>query len=116
MVAISGYQTTYEIKQEGEGSPVKKGDTVTVHALGMVLETNKKFWSTKDQGQKPFTYQAGVGGVITGWDMGVLGMKVKEVRDITIPAKEGYGVGGFPAWGIPPNGTLCFTIEVLNIN
>ena len=36
--------------------------------------------------------------VITGWDMGCLGMKVGEVRDLTIPAKEGYGKGGFPAW------------------
>ena len=39
-----------------------------VHATGTVKETMKKFWSTKDAGQKPFTYQAGVGGVITGWD------------------------------------------------
>ena len=40
---------------------VKAGDTVTVHATGVVKETDKKFWSTKDPGQQPFTYQAGVG-------------------------------------------------------
>ncbi len=38
-----------------------------------------------------------------------------EERKLTIPAEEGYGAGGFPAWGIPPNGTLQFTLEVLEI-
>jgi len=44
------------------------GDRVTVHATGTVKETGKKFWSTKDPGQKAFTYNAGVAQVITGWD------------------------------------------------
>ena len=82
---------------------VAKGDTVTVHATGVVKETDKKFWSTKDPGQQPFTYQAGVGGVITGWDQGLLGASVGETRKLDIPAAEGYGARGFPAWGIPPN-------------
>jgi U3 small nucleolar RNA-associated protein 21 len=59
---------------------------------------------------------AGVGGVIKGWDQGCLGMKVGEIRDLIIPADEGYGTKGFPAWGIPPGGTLMFEIEVLKIN
>ena len=46
--------------------------------------------------------------VIKGWDQGCLGMKVGEVRQLTIPADEGYGANGFPAWGIPPNGGLYF--------
>ena len=82
---------------------------------GTVKETQKKFWSTKDAGQQPFTYQAGVGGVITGWDQGLLGAGVGETRALDIPADEGYGARGFPAWGIPPNGGLLFEIEVLNI-
>ena len=53
--------------------------------------------------------------VITGWDQGLLGMQIGEERKLTIPADEGYGVAGFPAWGIPPNGTLEFTLEVLKI-
>ena len=115
MTAIPGYQTTYEILKHGDGNTVQKNKTVTVHATGVVKETGKKFWSTKDPGQKPFTYKAGVGAVITGWDQGLLGMQMGEERKLTIPAKEGYGVGGFPAWGIPPNGTLEFTLEVLEI-
>jgi FKBP-type peptidyl-prolyl cis-trans isomerase len=42
-------------------------------------------------------------------------MTIGEVRKLEIPAVEGYGVGGFPAWGIPPNSTLLFEIEVLSI-
>mmetsp|Transcript_49050 Transcript_49050/g.79613 ORF Transcript_49050/g.79613 Transcript_49050/m.79613 type:complete len:91 (+) Transcript_49050:158-430(+) len=68
-----------------------------------------------DPGQKPFSYQAGVGKVITGWDQGCLGMTIGEERMLEIPADEGYGAGGFPAWGIPPGATLQFTLECLEI-
>ena len=67
MAIIPGYKTTYEILSEGEGARViQPRDKVTVHATGIVKETGKKFWSTKDPGQEPFSYQAGVGQVITG--------------------------------------------------
>lgn len=46
---------------------------------------------------------------------GCLGMKLGEVRKLDIPALEGYGASGFPAWGIPPNGGLLFEIEILKI-
>jgi FKBP-type peptidyl-prolyl cis-trans isomerase len=92
------------------------GSSVTVHATGFVAQTDAKFWSTKDPGQTPFTYRAGVGAVITGWDQAVMGMRVGEVREAKIPAKEGYGEEGFPAWGIPPGGTLLFQIEVLSVD
>ena len=115
MQAVSGHATTYEIKQPGSGAAIAKGNTATVHATGIIKETGKKFWSTKDPGQQPFTYQAGVGGVIVGWDQGCLGMQIGEVRELLIPGAEGYGAGGFPAWGIPPNGTLNFTLECLEI-
>ena len=133
--------------KEGAGDVVSKGNTVTVHATGIVKETGKKFWSTKDDGQSPFTCalphhtlsggrapasplcqlppltawprrradQAGVNKVIKGWDQGCLGMKIGAVRKLDIPADEGYGAQGFPAWGIPPNGGLNFEIEVLSI-
>lgn len=88
---------------------------MTVHATGSVKETGDKFWSTKDPGQTPFKFPAGVGRVITGWDQGVIGMKLNEVRRLEIPSSEGYGPGGFPAWKIPPNATLIFEIEVLSV-
>ena len=44
---------------------------------------------------------------VTGWDQGCMGMRVGEERKLVIPADEGYGAGGFPAWGIPPGGTAA---------
>lgn len=112
-IALPGYKTTYELVAKGSGATVTKGAKVTVHATGIVQSTMKKFWSTKDPGQQPFSYTAGVGGVITGWDQGCLGMKIGEIRKLEIPGHEGYGAGGFPAWGITPNATLNFTLERL---
>ena len=116
MEPVTGYKTMKKILKEGSGKDVQAKDQVTVHATGVVKETGKKFWSTKDPGQQPFGYQAGVGQVITGWDQGLLGMKVGELRMLEIPADEGYGDGGFPAWGIPAGATLQFTLECLQIN
>ena len=89
--AIPKLKTVYEVvtKAPAGAQLVSKGDTVTVHATGTVKETGKKFWSTKDPGQTPFTYAAGVGGVITGWDLGLLGAALGETRKLDIPAAEG---------------------------
>merc|ERR1712154_331987 len=108
MTSIEGYKTTYTITKAGSGKAVTKKSEVTVHATGVIKESGKKFWCTKDPGQKPFSYTAGVGGVITGWDQGCMGMAIGEIRKLDIPAKEGYGEGVFPAWGIPPGGSLLF--------
>jgi peptidylprolyl isomerase len=56
---------------------------------GVVQESGKKFWSTKDPGQQPFSYQAGVGQVIKGWDQGLLGMRLGEERQVTEAAPLG---------------------------
>ena len=67
MQAIEGFKTTFKVLKPGDpASVVAKGASVTVHATGVVVETGKKFWSTKDPGQQPFQYTAGVGQVITG--------------------------------------------------
>ena len=59
--AVAGLKTMKTtVTAAPDGSPtVVKGDTVTVHATGTVKQNEKKFWSTKDPGQQPFTYQAG---------------------------------------------------------
>ena len=56
-----------------------------------------------------------MGQVIKGWDEGVLSMQLKEKATLKCTPDYGYGAGGFPAWGIAPNSTLIFEIEVLNI-
>ncbi len=107
---------TKVVIKQGTGDAVKTGRSITVHALGQQLVDGKKvkFWSTKDPGQKPFTYEAGMGKVIRGWDDGCMTMRVGETAEITIPGEYGYGPKGFPAWSIKPNATLVFEIEVLS--
>jgi len=75
----------------------------------------KKFWSTKDPGQKAFAFNVGVGQVIKGWDEGFMTMKLGEEARLEMTGDYAYGSGGFPAWGIPPNATLIFDVAILKI-
>jgi len=95
----------------GQGPEVKSGDTVVMHYTG-TLTDGTKFDSSVDRGT-PFETQIGVGRVIKGWDEGVPGMKVGGKRKLTIPADMGYGAQG--AGSIPPNSTLIFDVELLEI-
>ena len=96
----------------GEGAEAKKGAMVVVHYTGW-LENGQKFDSNKDRND-PFEFPLGAGYVIKGWDQGVVGMKIGGVRKLTIPAELGYGARG--AGGvIPPNATLVFEVELLDI-
>jgi FKBP-type peptidyl-prolyl cis-trans isomerase FkpA len=85
---------------------------VTVHYVG-TLTNGDKFDSSRDRGQG-FTFPLGAGRVIQGWDKGVAGMKVGGVRKLTIPPEMGYGVRGYPPV-IPPNATLVFEVELLDV-
>lgn len=66
-------------------------------------------------GKVPFPLMVGVGRVIKGWDEGVVGMKEKGKRLLIIPPNKAYGAREFPDGRIPPNSTLVFEIEVVNI-
>ena len=96
----------------GTGAEAKSGQSVTVHYVG-TLTDGTKFDSSRDRG-KGFTFQLGAGQVIRGWDQGVAGMKVGGVRKLTIPPELGYGTRGFPGV-IPPNSTLVFEVELLDV-
>ena len=63
---------------------------------------------------KVFSFNIGKGEVIKGWDEGVATMQVGETAVLTATADYAYGANGFPAWGIPPNATLLFEIELLS--
>src|SRR6516164_161437 len=89
--------------REGTGPEARAGNTVTVHYVG-TLTDGKKFDSSRDRG-KGFQFCLGAGEVIAGWDQGVAGMKVGQVRKLTISPDLAYGAGGFPPV-IPPNSTL----------
>jgi FKBP-type peptidyl-prolyl cis-trans isomerase FkpA len=96
----------------GTGIEAVKGKIVSVHYTGWLTD-GKKFDSSKDRGQ-PFDFPLGRGHVIQGWDEGVAGMKIGGKRKLTIPPELAYGARGFPPV-IPPNSTLVFEVELLEI-
>ncbi|CAL1286499.1 unnamed protein product [Larinioides sclopetarius] len=106
---------TKEVIRPGYGNTPQRGQTITVHCTGCLANPQKKFWSTRDPGQQPFTFQVGLGKVIRGWDEGCLTMQLGEISRILIRSDKGYGSQGFPAWGIHPNADLLFEIEILAI-
>lgn len=100
--------------ETGDGAEATgPGQTVIVHYTGW-LEDGTKFDSSKDR-DDPFSFPLGVGLVIKGWDEGVVGMKIGGKRKLTIPSEIGYGSTG--AGGvIPPDATLIFEVELLEIS
>ena len=100
------------INQNGSGDSAETGMSVSVHYTGK-LEDGTEFDSSIPRGQ-PFTFTLGAGQVIKGWDLGVEGMKIGEKRSLVIPPHLGYGIRGAGAT-IPPNATLIFDIELLEV-
>ena len=114
MTTSSGLQITDS--KGGTGATPKPGQTAVVHYTGWLYQDGakgKKFDSSVDRGQ-PFEFPLGQRRVIGGWDEGVATMKVGGKRTLIIPPDLGYGARG--AGGvIPPNATLIFDIELLDL-
>ena len=107
-----------DVKQ-GTGAEATAGKVVIVHYTGWLYDPAKpdnkgaKFDSSRDAG-KPFDFPLGGGRVIKGWDQGVAGMKVGGQRTLVIPPDMGYGARG-AGHIIPPNATLIFDVELLEV-
>lgn len=103
----------------GAGAEALPLNQVTVHYTGWLYDPNKpeghgnKFDSSVDR-KEPFEFIIGGGQVIRGWDEGVFGMKVGGKRTLIIPAHMGYGARG-AGGAIPPNATLIFDVELLQV-
>ena len=100
--------------EEGSGQAAKAGDQVTVQYVGVNYKSGKEFDASWDRGE-PFTFTLGVHEVISGWDIGIEGMKVGGRRELIIPPNHAYGSTGSPP-AIPPNETLVFVVDLEAIN
>jgi len=105
--------------KQGTGTEAVAGKTVVVHYTGWLYDERapdhkgSKFDSSLDR-KSPFSFPLGAGRVIKGWDQGVAGMKIGGTRTLIIPPDLGYGERG--AGGvIPPNATLIFDVELLDV-
>jgi len=103
----------------GQGREAEPGFNITVNYTGWLYDPSKedgrgkKFDSSLDR-HEPFIFFLGGGQVIQGWDEGFAGMKIGGKRTLIIPPEMGYGARG--AGGvIPPNATLIFDVELLDI-
>ena len=106
---------TREVITPGDGVNFpKKGDEVSIHYTGTLQSNGDKFDSSLDRG-KPFRTRIGVGQVIKGWDEAVPQMSLNEKSRLVISSDCAYGDRGFPGL-IPPNSTLVFEVELLQIN
>jgi FKBP-type peptidyl-prolyl cis-trans isomerase len=110
---------TARILRAGDGQVAQAGDNVVVHYTGWLYdeaaENNRgsKFDSSVDRGEH-FQFPLGAGRVIRGWDNGVEGMAIGEVRELTIAPEMGYGDRG-AGNVIPPGATLVFEVELFDL-
>lgn len=96
----------------GDGALASSGAEVTVHYVGVGLDSGVEFDSSWDRGA-PISFS--LDGVIAGWSEGVPGMKVGGRRLLVIPGDMAYGAAGIPQAGIGPNETLIFVVDLLAI-
>ncbi|MCK0109056.1 peptidylprolyl isomerase [Flavobacteriaceae bacterium S0825] len=102
----------YQVLQEGTGDKAEKGKTVSVHYKGQ-LSDGTVFDSSYKRNQ-PIDFVLGVGQVIPGWDEGIQLLKVGDKARFVIPSDLAYGSAG--AGGvIPPDATLIFDVELMNV-
>lgn len=102
----------------GTGADATPSRRLSVHYTGWLYDPTrpeqKGAQFETSVGRAPFAFTLGIGQVIRGWDQGVVGMKVGGLRRLVLPPELAYGAGGSPPV-IPPNATLVFEIELLDV-
>lgn len=99
--------------REGSGDTTISGDTLVVKYKGYLSDGT--VFDQTEEGGEPFTFKLGAGQVISGWDKGLEGMAVGEIRKIEIPSSLGYGSTGRPP-AIPANAGLVFEVELVSFS
>jgi len=113
----AGYEETksglrYQILQKGTGKQATKGANVSVHYKGQLLDGT--VFDSSYKRKEPIDFAIGVGQVIAGWDEGIQLLKVGDKARFVIPSHLAYGESG--AGGVvPPNATLIFDVELMNV-
>lgn len=102
----------YVLRQAGNGPAAQPGREVAVHYEGRLID-GTVFDSSLKRGT-PFTFRAGRGEVILGWDEAILQMRQGDKRTLIVPHWLGYGVNGRPP-RIPPRATLIFEVELVEV-
>jgi FKBP-type peptidyl-prolyl cis-trans isomerase FkpA len=101
----------------GTGAEAVNARLVTVNYTGWLYDParpdNKGTQFDTSIGRSPFAFTLGARQVITGWEVGVPGMRVGGQRRLVIPPSQGYGSSG--SGSIPGGATLVFDIELLNV-
>jgi FKBP-type peptidyl-prolyl cis-trans isomerase len=103
----------YETLKEGTGPELKRGQRASFHYEGRLASDNTVFDESRSK-DKPLSTRIGGDPLIQGWEEGLPGMRVGETRKLIVPPELGYGEKGRPP-KIPPNATLIFEVELLNI-
>ena len=103
---------TYIVTKQGDGEPVKTGQTVNVNYTGLL--TNGTLFDSSLSRNEPFSFLVGAGMVIKGWDEGLQNLRIGDHATLIIPPEIGYGAHGVGGV-IPPDATLIFIIEVLGV-
>lgn len=113
----AGYDETnsglrYKILQKGNGKQATKGAKVSVHYKGQLLDGT--VFDSSYKRKQPLDFNVGIGQVISGWDEGIQLLQVGDKARLVIPSNLAYGERG--AGGvIPPNATLIFDVELMNV-
>ncbi len=118
IIVVGGliYITINSENKMPEEQVAKVGDVVSMNYTGK-LDDGTVFDSNVDpkfNHIEPFSFTLGAGQVIAGWDKGIVGMKVGEKKLLKISPEDAYGTSGIPGV-IPPNATLNFDVELLQI-
>lgn len=105
-------QLVTEVLKEGDGAEVKKGELLTANYIGQIWRDGKVFDNSYDRGA-PSSFPIGVGGVITGWDEGLVGKKLGSRVLMSIPSDKGYKAEGNEKAGIKGDDTLIFVVDLV---